>query len=105
MNRKQNKTRKIIEAKFDSRLEELYRSSTLENVLLRIRSPGTRTEAGFRTQIEIYEVLDGPVKEKFREVNHVRYLGYLKVNYNPTTTELPEFFVKLGEQLLNYIKK
>lgn len=99
------KTREIIEAKFDEKLSDLYSSGSLEQILFRLKAPGTRTECGFRVQVEVYHVVDGYVKDRPEDFHHVKYLGYVKVDYDPKTTELPEFFLKLGEVLLDYVKE
>jgi len=97
--------RKKIEKEFDKRLDGVWMSESLDGLLFRIKAPGTRTECGFRIQIEIYQVLDGPVTNRQGDFHHVKYVDYFKADYNPKTMELPEFFLSLGEKLLKYAKK
>jgi hypothetical protein len=93
------KNRKRIEKEFDPKLRELFESKSLDNLIFQIKGPGTRTECGFRVQLEVYKILDGPAQHRHGAFHHMVYLGYLKVSYNPKTTELPEFFYHLGKQL------
>ena len=90
---------KEVEERFDAELISCF-DKLCENYLLEIVAPGSRTEADFRVQINIYEKRtnpDGTVS--------VKGIGYVKVDESRLESlAVPEFFLKIGRSVKGYIQ-
>ncbi len=105
----------IINKQFSKEFDEIFNSPHLEGFLFQLKAPGTRVGQDFAVQFDIYQILDmdyvltGDVRHyciDTERVKHVKYLGYWRV-YIPQgelkTTEVPEYFKKVGKELVDYV--
>lgn len=89
---------KKVEREIDPFLREIF-DKYRNSYLFEIEAPGTRTEADFRVQVNIYS------KEWLGNGNYLaRRVGYVKVSQPKLKTlDVPMFFEKAAREIDEYI--
>lgn len=92
---------KKVEKNFDHELNKCWEIGG-EKYHFELVAPGTRTEADFRIQINVYKVAK---RGKNKDV-HLEFLNYIKVDISKLKSlDVPKFFLKIGNEIKEYVDR